>query len=169
MPDFDMNALYEALDAEREARGLTWADVLRQLNERFERLPSRPFAMSTIKGMREKRSVTSAVVLQLLRWLRRAPEDFIPDGVPLTASTALPTIPDTQVLRFDTKALHAALNAARIERGLTWSDVAARLSDTQAPMLTGLAKGPLIGFPQVTRITQWLGVPAATFVRGYDW
>jgi hypothetical protein len=169
MPDFDMHALYETIDSERESRGLGWADVLRELNEVFQDKPSRPFALSTIKGIRDKRSVTGAVVLQLLRWLGRAPEDFIRDGVPLTESTALPEIADTQVLRVDTKALHAAVEAARVERGLTWMQVASELRDTQAPMLTNLAKGPLIGFPQVTRITQWLGVPVATCVRGYDW
>ncbi len=169
MPDFDMHALYDALEVERETRGLTCSDLLRELNEVFEDKPSLPIALSTIRGIRDKRSVTSAVVLQLLRWLGRAPEDFIPDSVPLATPTALPEVPDTQVLRFDTKALHAALNAARTERGMTWAQVAGQLRDTQAPMLTSLAKGPLIGFPQVTRITQWLGVPAATFVRGYDW
>jgi hypothetical protein len=32
-------------------------------------------------------------------------------------------------------------------------------------MLTNLAKGPLIGFPRVMTLTQWLGRPAADFVR----
>jgi hypothetical protein len=99
MPDFDINALYDALDAEREARGFTWSDVLRDLNRVFEGKPSRPFALSTIRGIRDKRSVTSAVILALLRWLDRAPEDFISGGVPLTASTVLPNVPDPQVLR----------------------------------------------------------------------
>jgi HlyD family secretion protein len=34
--------------------------------------------------------------------------------------------------------------------------------------LTNLATGPLIGFPRVMLIPQWLGVPAASFVRGRD-
>jgi hypothetical protein len=32
-------------------------------------------------------------------------------------------------------------------------------------MLTNLATGPLIGFPRVMMIPQWLGLPAANFVR----
>jgi hypothetical protein len=36
-------------------------------------------------------------------------------------------------------------------------------------MLANLATGPLIGFPRVMLITQWLHRPAADFVRGYDW
>jgi hypothetical protein len=169
MADFDMSALYDAVDAQREARGLTWSDLLRELNEVFEDKPSLPFAMSTIRGIRDKRSVTSAVILQLLRWLDRPPEAFVRQAVPVSGSVALPKVPATQVLRVDTKSLHAALDRARIERGMTWREVAGQLADTQVPMLTNLAKGPLIGFPQLTRITQWLGQPVANFVRGYDW
>jgi hypothetical protein len=32
-------------------------------------------------------------------------------------------------------------------------------------MLTNLASGPLIGFPRVMALTQWLGRPASDFVR----
>jgi hypothetical protein len=34
-------------------------------------------------------------------------------------------------------------------------------------MLTNLSTGPLIGFPRVMILTQWLGRPAASFVRDY--
>jgi hypothetical protein len=33
-------------------------------------------------------------------------------------------------------------------------------------MLTNLATGPLIGFPRVMTMTQWLGRPVAAFVHG---
>jgi hypothetical protein len=168
MADFDRHALYEAVDAEREARGITWSDLVRELNRVFEGKPSLPFALSTIKGIRDKRAVTSAVILQLLRWLDRPPEDFISDAVPVLGSVALPKIPAAQVLRTESKALHAALDRTRIERGMTWRQVADQRPETQPPMLTNLAKGPLIGFPQLTRITQWMGQPVASFVRGYD-
>jgi hypothetical protein len=32
-------------------------------------------------------------------------------------------------------------------------------------MLTNLANGPLIGFPRVMALVQWLGRPASDFVR----
>jgi len=35
-------------------------------------------------------------------------------------------------------------------------------------MLRNLKSGPLIGFPQLMRITQWLGQPVTIFVRGRD-
>jgi hypothetical protein len=34
-------------------------------------------------------------------------------------------------------------------------------------MLQNLATGSLIGFPQVMTLTQWLGQPAAAFVRAH--
>jgi hypothetical protein len=168
--DFDMKALYDALDAERQARGMTWAQVTAAINVPFRYAPSRPFSASTVTGIRGKRSVTSAVVLALLRWLGRTPESFVPGHLTTDeASEQLPEVPDRQVMRVDTRALHAALNASRLERGMTWNQVASELRDTQAAQLTNLASGPLIGFPQLMRITQWLKMPVARFTAGHDW
>ncbi|MFP5234769.1 MAG: hypothetical protein ACLGSD_02620 [Acidobacteriota bacterium] len=66
---------------------------------------------------------------------------------------------------FDTKALHAALDAERCRRGLTWKQVAGELPGFTPAMLTNLATGPLIGFPRVMLLTQWVRRPAASFVR----
>jgi hypothetical protein len=43
--------------------------------------------------------------------------------------------------------------------------VAAELPVFTASMLTNLAPGPLIGFPRVLLLTQWVGQPATNFVR----
>jgi hypothetical protein len=43
--------------------------------------------------------------------------------------------------------------------------VAAELPGFTTPMLTNLAKGPLISFRRAMLLTQWLGQPAAHFVR----
>jgi hypothetical protein len=72
-------------------------------------------------------AVTSAVVLQVLRWLRRTPESFL---------------------------------AGRDQNG-----VAKEMAGFTPSMLTNLPTGPLIGFPRVMVLTQWLGRPAADFVR----
>jgi transcriptional regulator with XRE-family HTH domain len=168
--DFDIDAFYDALDTERQMRGMSWAQLTAEINVPFQYAPSRPFSASTVTGIREKRSVTSAVILALLRWLGRSPESFVPGHVTVDeTSERLPDVPDRQVIRVDTKALYMALDQARRYRGMTWNELASELPHTRSPMLTGLAKGPLIGFPQLTRITQWLGVPVARFVRGYDW
>lgn len=57
------------------------------------------------------------------------------------------------------------MNTQRQVRGLSWTQVAAELPGFTTSMLTNLATGPLIGFPRVMLLTQWLGQPAAHFVR----
>jgi hypothetical protein len=171
--EFDMAALCAALDAARDTRGLSWAQLVAEINAPFKFVPSLPISLSTIRGMGGKASVTSAVVLQVLRWLGRTPESFLsgrpPAALAGACAEALPEVGPQRVLRFDTKGLHAALDEARRERGVTWRQVAQELPGFKEGMLTNLATGPAIGFPRVMRLTQWLGRPAAEFARGYDW
>jgi hypothetical protein len=61
--------------------------------------------------------------------------------------------------------MHAALEARRRERRLTWKQVAGELPGFTESMLVNLASGLLIGFPRVMFITQWLDCPAASFAR----
>jgi hypothetical protein len=64
---FDMKLLHATLDAERCRRGLSWIELAAEINRPFLGTPSIPINVSTIKGMAAKSSVTSAVVLQVLR------------------------------------------------------------------------------------------------------
>jgi hypothetical protein len=163
---FDMHALHEALDAKRHARRLTWVGLAAEINEPFIGTTSIPISVGTIRGMQNKRSATSAVVLQILRWLGRTPESFLSGrNLPPMASEILPEPGLSRILRFDTRMMHAALNAERLKRGMSWRQVADELPGFTESMLTNLATGPLIGFPRVMMITQWLNRPAASFVR----
>jgi hypothetical protein len=161
---FDMHALQEALDGERRARKLTWDQLAAEINEPFKTTPSIPISVGTLRTMTTKRSVTSAEVLQVLHWLRHTPETFL-IGRDLAPGEALPMAGTARILRFDTAAIYAALDAKRRERGMTWTEVANEMRGFTPGMLTNLAKGPLIGFPRVMTLTQWLGRPAADFVR----
>jgi hypothetical protein len=168
--DFDVGALYDALDAQRRARGLSWGQATREINDLFKDVPCRPISPSTLTGMRERGSVEGDGVLQMLLWLDRTPESFMPGHQ--EAAKAEPTLPKVgphQILRFNTKAMHAALNERRIKRGLTWQQVANEIGGCNAPSLTRLAKGGRIGFPHVMRVVEWLGRPASTFTRISDW
>jgi hypothetical protein len=171
--EFDMTALCATLDAARAARGFSWPELAEEINAPFKFVPSIPISLSTIREMGGKASVTSAVVLQVLRWLGRSPESFLSGRSPAAGAAAsaeaLPDVGAQRILRFDTKGLHAALDEARRERRLTWRQLASELPGFKEGMLTNLATGPAIGFPRVMRITQWLGRPAAEFMRGYDW
>ena len=166
---FDMQELHSSIEAARRARGLTWAELMVEINKPFEGTPSIPINVSTVRGMLKKNSVTSSVVLQILRWLGRTQESF------LAGATAVPQpgeiLPEPgpgRILRFNTRALHEALDAERLRRGMTWKQVAGELPGFTQSMITNLATGPLIGFPRVMMITQWVGRPAASFVRDHD-
>lgn len=166
---FDMHELYSVLDDARRARELSWAALAAEINKPFEGTPSIPISVSTLRGMPDKRSVTSAVVLQILRWLRRTPESFLDDGDGAPeANEVLPDPGPSRVLRFDTRAMYAALDVERAKRGMTFKQVASEVPGFTESMLRNLASGPLIGFPRVMMITQWLRRSAASFVRDHN-
>jgi hypothetical protein len=164
--DFDLTALYEALDAQREARALTWQEVARQVSRRSDHAARRGVSASTITGIRTRGVVEGDGVLQMLLWLERTPESFVP-GHPLSdnEATALPRPEPGQVLRWNARALHAALDTRRLERGLTWKQVASEIGGCAPASLTRLAKGGRVAVPAVMRIVCWLDRPAARFTH----
>lgn len=162
--DFDVDALYAALDAERRARGLSWQQLAREISAQFGRTGSRPIAASTLSGMRGKRVIEGDGVLQALGWLNRTPESFIPGHTP-AANEALPQVDADRILRFDAIAIYQALDAQRTARGLTWPQVAHEIGAVAPGGLTRLAKGGRVGFPEVMRVFRWLGRSAVSFTR----
>jgi hypothetical protein len=169
-PDFDVQALYVALDVQRQARGMSWAQVAREVSGLFAGTRAKPISPSTIVGMRKRANVEGDGVLQMLLWLKRTPESFVPGHSEFATDTAtLPQVNSGQILRFDTKAMYAALDAQRIARAMTWTQLASDIGGFNAAGLTRLADGGRTAFPQVMRIVRWLGRPAATFTCLSDW
>lgn len=165
--DFDLKALYHALDEQRRLREMSWAAVTREINHFAV---GRPIATSTITGLKNNRLGEGDGILQMLLWLDRTPESFVPGNQEAdTERFRLPELQRGQILRWDTKALHAALNAQRQARALTWTEVAQQVGGFTPGMLTNLAKGGRAGFPGVMRIVKWLGQPATTFTRIAAW
>ena len=163
---FDMKLFHATLDAERRARGFSWTDLATEINKPFVGTSSIPINVATIRDMAKKGSVTSAVVLQVLRWLGRSPESFLSgQNGPPAPDQVLPEPGPSRILRFDTRAIYGALDTERTRRDLTWKQVAGEIPGFTESMLTNLASGPLIGFPRVMLLTQWLSRPAASFVR----
>ena len=169
--EFDVKGLYDALDERRRSRAMRWAAVRREMNARFQEVPGhKPIAMSTITGLQNKRNVEGDGILQMLLWLGRTPESFLPGFEEADAERfRLPQLGKEQILRWDTRAIHSALNAEREARGMSWKEVANDIGVGSANPLTNLAKGGRTGFPGVMRIVVWLGRPAATFTRASDW
>lgn len=164
--DFDLGALYNALNKKRLARGLSWAQLAKEINRVEARKGARhPLASSTIKGIATRAAAEGDGVLQMLLWLDQPPEDFVAN---LRKSTSrpekLPKVPSSKVLRFDTKKIHAALDKRRKERAMTWAQIGKQVG-LPAASLSYLAVGKRTWFPAVMRITRWLQQPAAQFTR----
>ena len=66
--------------------------------------------------------------------------------------------------RFDVVALHAALDAQRRSRHLTWKDVADE-SGVSASTLTRLSQGRQPDVNSLAALTAWLGISADDFMR----
>jgi len=164
--DFSLADLYAALDAERQTREMTWRQMMQEINA-VGRWHIQPISDSTVRSLRTKAVGEGDGILQMLRWLKRAPESFVPGYQPVAADAMkLPDVPAHQILRFDTRRLFEALDARRAARHLTWPDVAQEIGRLTAASLTNLKKGGRVAFPQVVWMAQWLDRPVADFVRG---
>jgi hypothetical protein len=157
--DFDVDALYAALDEQRRARGLSWQGAAREISGAFALTPARPVSGSTLSGMLKRRVIEGDGVLQMLRWLDRAPESFVPGN---GGGAPLPRVPADKILRFDTRAIYASLDARRRERGLTWAQVANEIGGLRPAALTRLANRGRTAFPDVIRVARWLGRSVAS-------
>jgi len=166
--DFDLRALYDALDEQRRARQMSWAAVTSAVNGLRTR--RRPIAASTITGLKRKPVVEGDGILQMLLWLRRTPESFVPGAADAHSDCfCRPRLTAGQILRWDTHALFTALDEQRRARQLTWTEVAREIRGFTPGMLTNLSKGGRTGFPHVMRLVRWLDQPAAVFTRIADW
>jgi hypothetical protein len=160
-----LRALYDALDEQRGARGLTWAGATREINGVGPQSARHRIATSTIKALQSRTLAEADGVLQMLRWLGRPPESFVEQCPPaLLDAATLPEAHRAAVLRFDTRKLYAAVDEQRKRTGLAWHDVE-RLSGVSAAHARGLARGGRTAFPAVMRLTFWLARPAADFMR----
>lgn len=158
---FDVDAFFYALEQERQRRELSWAALMRELNEVFaHRTDIPPISASTLTGMRGKGGLAGNWVIHVLMWLGRTPEEFAP-GHPV-AGIPLPPLRTGFLPRWDAPALWKALDAQRVERGLSWTSAATEIGGCTAATLRSVRRG--VGFPTVMRLLAWLGRPASDFV-----
>ncbi len=173
LPVFDCVALFDALDAERQEHGLEWYPLATELWEQSselnaERPDDHPMCGGALQRLRARGATSCQYALFLLRWLGRAPEEFLTGPVVDVGEVALPTVGPDSRLRWDLAALHAALDAERTDRGLTWAALGLELDCTPS-RLTNLRTARMADMDLVMRTTQWLGRPAATFIHPADW
>jgi hypothetical protein len=171
--EFDVCAMYAAMDAQRTERGLSWPQAARALWDQSkalnERLHDHPISPSTLTGIARRGDCTCQHALFILRWLERPPEAFLHSSPPGPGPIALPAAGEDRRLRWDLEAVFEAVNDRRKERGLTWREVARELHCTDH-QIAGLRKVRFaIGMKLMMRIVRWLGRPAADFIDAADW
>jgi hypothetical protein len=127
LPDFDGRALFRAMDERRREQGLGWqgvADAVWGLSHELNaaQLRSRPIAVSTIHRLEREGETTCQHALFCLRWLGRAPEDFLTGLVRDVGSTALPACGPDWRLRWDVRGMGGVLDERRqsVERHAGW-------------------------------------------------
>jgi hypothetical protein len=171
--DFDVAALFKALDAQRRDRMLSWQGVARELWDLSATLNVRrndhPISASTLTGMANRRDTSCQHALFMLRWLDRTPESFMPGSTLDPSRAVLPRAGLDQRLRWDLQKLYTSLDTQRCERGLTWPQLASDLHCTPS-QLSGIKRAQFaIGMRLAMRIVRWLDRPASEFVVAAKW
>jgi len=167
--DFDGDALFTALDAQRQAHGLSWSGVARAISEQSYELNQRrprdqPMAASTIINLGRRRDTSCQHGLLFVQWLRAAPEQFLVGRTHDLLRCALPEpVPDRRP-RWDLEHLGTSLQEARCDAHVTWSRLAdvLRCSPSQIQHIPRARYA--IGMGLAMRTVQWLDRPAADFV-----
>ena len=170
--EFDVGALYEALDAARRERQLTWREVAEAIwnlsAELNDRRSDHPISPATLTGMRTRGFTSCQHALFMLRFLGRSPESFLVGGPGPTEAPLPPAGPDRR-LRWNLDSLAAALDERRQAERLTWTELAGLLRCTPH-QLTGIRRARFaIGMGLAMRIVLWLERPAADFVYAARW
>jgi hypothetical protein len=173
LPVFDTSALISALETQRVDRGLNWTALADELWQQSSELNAQladhslcPGALARVAGRRSSMSCQYALII--LRWIRRAPEEFLAGPVVDVGDVRLPEAGKDSRLRWDLSELHTVLNERRRGRELTWGKLAEELDCTPS-RLTNLRSARLADMELVMHITQWLGQPAARFVHPARW
>jgi hypothetical protein len=155
---FDPQALYDAIDAQRREREMTWSDLANELH----------VSISTIKGMTKRQwGIELDGVLGMTRWLGRTPESFAGgDGGPARKHGVLTE--SGLYTRFNTVALYEAVDTERQKRGMTWEQVAAEIwpaGPWGSAQLKQLAKGGRADVYKTLAICRWLNKTIESFTR----
>src|SRR5579862_9047918 len=123
--DFSLRALFNALDAQRQARGLSWSQVIKEMHQRSDRPSTRRLSQSTVSGIGTRSAAEGDGILAMLRWLNRTAESFVPghrDSKEI--SSWRPDIPPGMFFRFNAKNISAAAQSGERHVEMTWAEVA---------------------------------------------
>jgi hypothetical protein len=162
--NINLKHIYNAIEKRRLFLGISWSEAALQVSPKTP--GGRSIALSTIKGLNNRKIVEGDGVLQMLLWLNKTPESFI---VGFENSNAdcykLPYVPEGRVLRWNTQALYLSLKDRCENDGISWKEAASQIGGYSVSMLTNLKNVTRVSFPNVMNIVTWLDQPAVTFTH----
>jgi hypothetical protein len=169
---FDCAAFFAALDDQRRSRDLDWNELAVELGQQSSELNAQLMDQAICPGavvrINRRGTISCQYAMSMLRWLDRAPEEFL-TGPPVdVGDVRLPRAGPDSRLRWDLNELYTALDQERVRRGLTWTRLA-QILDCTPSRLTNLRTARLADMDLTMRITQWLGRPAAAFIHAAGW
>ncbi len=173
LPVFDCDAFYRALNTQRQARGLDWYGLAAELWQQSvelnaERPRDHPLCGGAVSRLQQRGATSCQYGLYMMRWLGRAPEDFLTGPVIDVGDTTLPAAGPDRRLRWNLGETYLELNSKRHAEGLTWALLAEELGATPA-RLTNFRTASFADMDLALRVTQWLGRPAAAYIHPATW
>jgi hypothetical protein len=172
LPAFDGDALIRALDARRAERRLDWnalaVELWQQSSDLNAELADHCLCPGALVRTAKRGTMSCQYAVIILRWLDRAPEDFLTGPVTDVGVTSLPRPGPERRLRWDLPELYTCLDEHRREHTLTWAALADELDCTPS-RLTNLRTARRADMSLTMRITQWLRKPAASFIHPARW
>ena len=165
---FDFAAFFAAVDDARRDRKMRWGELADELWDQSAQLNAQredhPLCGGAVSRLGARGETSCQYALYLLRWLGKAPEDFLTGPARDVGDVRLPDPGPDSRLRWDLAQLHAALNEERQRRVLTWAGLAEQVGCT-ASRLTNLRTARMADLGLTMRVTQWLRKPAAEFIH----
>lgn len=150
--DFDVIALWEAVEAQRRSQGIRWGSIVLGWMSR-----------ATMERMRERGTATCNHVLPMIQWVGRTPESFTVD--PEGAVHELLPDPDGRWrwwwAHHD---LASEVDVKRQSQEMSWKQVAEEVG-VKVAAIQGLGKlryGPPIGLAMIA--ARWVQRSAASFM-----
>ena len=173
LPTFGFNAFTAAFNARRRELGRDWREMADDLWGQSAELNAdldegHAMCGGALSRLPNRNDTSCQYAMFALRWMGRAPEDFLVGPVVDVGDTRLPEAGPDSRLRWDLAQLHAAVNLHREEQRLTWTALA-EIFECSPSRLTNLRTARQADLALVMRLCQWIGQPAATFIHPARW
>ena len=158
--DFDVCGLWDAMEAERRRRDITWRRVLEEMAGAGSQTSAESIHDSQLTKTRYRHVPACA---RHDRVASAYAQSFVPGFNRFDAP--LPLGAPARLLRWNIPAFADAVNAERQRRALTWATEVANELDCSVSQVAGLSRLRYRDDDALAmRITQWLDRPAADFV-----